>query len=95
MPYSNQTVSMNKTEKKIAQAAERFAKRWEGKGYEESKEQRERIAQTPQAILDARALYPDSSLADLYDPITMPPELLKATATTTTPSWPPTPSPRR
>jgi hypothetical protein len=28
--------------------------------------------------LDARALYPDSSLADLYDPITMPPELLKA-----------------
>ena len=45
---------------------------------EVSKEQRERIAQTAQAILDARALYPDSSLADLYDPITMPPELLKA-----------------
>lgn len=65
---------MNKTEKKIAHAAER----WEGKGYEESKEQRERIAQTAQAILDARALYPYSSLADLYDPITMPPELLKA-----------------
>ena len=41
-------------------------------------EQRERIAQTAQAILDARALYPDSSLADLYDPVTMPPELLKA-----------------
>ena len=40
--------------------------------------QQERIAQTAQAILDARALYPDSSLADLYDPITMPPELLKA-----------------
>jgi hypothetical protein len=82
---------MNKTEKKIAQAAER----WEGKGYEESKEQRERIAQTAQAILDARALYPDSSLADLYDPITMPPELLKATATTTTPSYPPTTSPQQ
>ena len=30
------------------------------------------------AILDARALYPDSSLAYLYDLITMPPELLKA-----------------
>ena len=30
-----------------------------------------------QAILDARALYPDSSLADLYDPVLMPPELLK------------------
>ncbi len=40
--------------------------------------QRERIAQTAQDILDARALYPDSSLADLYDPVTMPPELLKA-----------------
>ena len=45
---------------------------------EVSEEQRERIAQTAQAILDARALYSDSSLADLYDPITMPPELLKA-----------------
>ena len=29
-------------------------------------------------ILDARSLYPDSSLADLYDPLTMPPELRKA-----------------
>ena len=40
--------------------------------------QRERIEQTARGILDARALYPDSSLADLYDPVTMPPELLKA-----------------
>ena len=40
--------------------------------------QKEKIEQTAQAILDARALYPDSSLADLYDPLTMPPELLKA-----------------
>lgn len=31
-----------------------------------------------QAILDARALYPDNSLADLYDPLNIPPELLKA-----------------
>lgn len=45
---------------------------------EVSEEQRERISRTAQAILDARALYPDSSLADLYDPVTMPPELLKA-----------------
>ena len=37
-----------------------------------------RIEQTAQAILDARALYPDSSLADLYDELTMPPELRKA-----------------
>lgn len=41
-------------------------------------EQQSKIEQTAQAILDARALYPDSSLADLYDPILMPPELLKA-----------------
>ena len=41
-------------------------------------EQQEKIAQTAQGILDARALYPDSSLADLYDPVTMPPELRKA-----------------
>ena len=40
--------------------------------------QRAAIEQTAQGILDARALYPDSSLANLYDPITMPPELLKA-----------------
>ena len=37
-----------------------------------------KIEQTAQAILDARALYPDSSLADLYDETTMPPELRKA-----------------
>ena len=29
-------------------------------------------------MLDARALFPDSSLADLYDPLTMPPALVKA-----------------
>lgn len=41
-------------------------------------EQRARIEQTAQAILDARAKYPDSSLADLYDELTMPPELRTA-----------------
>ena len=41
-------------------------------------EQKAKIEETAQAILDARAKYPDSSLADLYDPLTMPPELLKA-----------------
>ncbi len=40
--------------------------------------QKQKIEQTAQAILDARALYPDSSLADLYDELTMPPELRKA-----------------
>lgn len=41
-------------------------------------DQRVRIEQTAQGILDARSLYPDSSLADLYDPLTMPVELRKA-----------------
>ena len=41
-------------------------------------EQKERIEKTAQMILDARNLYPDSSLADLYDKLTMPPELRKA-----------------
>ena len=41
-------------------------------------EQKAKIEQTAQAILDARAKYPDSSLADLYDETTMPPELRKA-----------------
>ena len=41
-------------------------------------EQKVKIEQTAQAILDARALYPESSLADLYDELTMPAELRKA-----------------
>ena len=41
-------------------------------------EQRARIETTAQAILDARAKYPDSSLADLYDEVAMPPELRRA-----------------
>ena len=41
-------------------------------------EQKAKIEQTAQGILDARALYPDASLADLYDELTMPPELRKA-----------------
>ncbi len=40
--------------------------------------QQEKITELAQAVLDARALYPDSSLADLYDPLTMPPELVAA-----------------
>ena len=41
-------------------------------------EQKSKIMQTAQAILDARALYPDCSLADLYDEVLMPPELRRA-----------------
>ena len=37
-----------------------------------------KIEHTAQKILDARAKYPDSSLADLYDETVMPPELRKA-----------------
>lgn len=43
-----------------------------------SEEQKKKIEETAQAILDARALYPDSSLADLYDETLMPPELRQA-----------------
>ena len=40
--------------------------------------QKVKIEHTAQAILDARELYPNCSLADLYDEVTMPPELRKA-----------------
>ena len=43
-----------------------------------TEEQQESIARHAQAVLNARALYPDCSLADLYDPLTMPPELTEA-----------------
>ena len=40
--------------------------------------QKAEIERLAQGVLDARANYPDSSLADLYDPLTMPPDLSKA-----------------
>ena len=43
-----------------------------------TEEQKKQIEATAQGILDARNLYPDCSLADLYDETTMPPELRKA-----------------
>ncbi len=43
-----------------------------------SDKQKSRIEKTAQAILDARKIYPDSSLADLYDELSMPSELRKA-----------------
>ena len=43
-----------------------------------TEEQKKKIEKTAQAILDARALYPNSSLSDLYDELTMPKELRKA-----------------
>ena len=44
----------------------------------ETAAQEEAVARTAQAILDARNLFPDASLADLYDALTMPPALLHA-----------------
>lgn len=43
-----------------------------------NKEQKNKIENAAKKILDARALYPESSLADLYDELTMPVELRKA-----------------
>ena len=40
--------------------------------------QKATIEKAAQAVLDARLLYPQSSLADLYDPLSMPHELVKA-----------------
>lgn len=42
--------------------------------------QKNKVEKTAQSILDARALYPNSSLADLYNPLTMPAELLNSHA---------------
>lgn len=43
-----------------------------------SDKQRKKVETAAQKVLDTRAKYPDSSLADLYDPLTMPPDLVKA-----------------
>ncbi|MBL4587649.1 MAG: class I SAM-dependent DNA methyltransferase [Flavobacteriales bacterium] len=43
-----------------------------------SDKQKKEVEAKAQAVLDARANYPKSSLADLYDPLTMPPDLVKA-----------------
>jgi hypothetical protein len=43
-----------------------------------TEKQKQAIEAAAQAVLDARAQFPESTLADLYDPLTMPPVLLKA-----------------
>ncbi len=43
-----------------------------------TEKQRKTIEDAAQAVLDARAAYPDASLANLYDPVAMPPNLRKA-----------------
>ena len=48
--------------------------------------QKQAVEREAQAVLDARALYRDSTLAALYDPVLMPPELVKAHQRSTAPS---------
>jgi hypothetical protein len=43
-----------------------------------TEKQKQAIEAAAQGVLDARTQFPESSLADLYDPLTMPPVLLKA-----------------
>jgi type I restriction-modification system DNA methylase subunit len=43
-----------------------------------TEKQKQRVEEAAQNVLDARSQFPDSSLADLYDPLTMPPVLVKA-----------------
>ncbi len=45
---------------------------------EVTEQQEKEVSDLAQAVLDARAEFPNSSLADLYDPFTMPPALAKA-----------------
>ncbi|MDD2364605.1 MAG: hypothetical protein PHN84_00430 [Desulfuromonadaceae bacterium] len=45
---------------------------------EPTDKQQSAIETAAQGVLDARAKFPTSTLADLYDPLTMPPELVKA-----------------
>ena len=45
---------------------------------EQGQKRRASIESAAQGVLDARAQFPDATLADLYDPLTMPPALVKA-----------------
>jgi len=56
----------------------KFAKEDPAETLRTSRTSREIISQTAQAILDARAAHADCSLADIYDPLTMPPDLRAA-----------------
>jgi hypothetical protein len=43
-----------------------------------SEKQQQKVEEAAQLVLETREKYPNSSLADLYDPLTMPPDLVKA-----------------
>jgi hypothetical protein len=69
---------METREDKEARAARLAKEKLEAKAVKEFEKNKTAIEAAAQAVLDARALFPKSSLADLYDPLTMPPELVKA-----------------
>ena len=46
--------------------------------YSPSDTKKKKVEEAAQVVLDTRAKYPGSTLADLYDPVTMPPDLVKA-----------------
>ena len=60
--------------------APRFSREWQHESSEGAGSNRHRatIEHAAQAVLDARVAFPDSTLADLYDPSSMPPALVKA-----------------
>ncbi|WP_310642687.1 type IIL restriction-modification enzyme MmeI [Limnohabitans sp.] len=55
-----------------------FSKTWADAFIKGTNKHRTSIEQAAQCVLDARAQFAGASLADLYDPLTMPPALLKA-----------------
>jgi hypothetical protein len=55
-----------------------FSRKWEGETSERAEAQQQKIEAAAQGVLDARAEFSGASLADLYDPLTMPPALVKA-----------------
>jgi hypothetical protein len=65
-------------ETKETRAARIAKEKLEEKTIKEFEKNKTAIEAAAQTVLDARALFPRSSLADLYDPLTMPPELVNA-----------------
>ena len=55
-----------------------FSRKWEGETSERAEAQKQKIENEAQGVLDARTEFPDASLVDLYDPLTMPPARVKA-----------------
>jgi hypothetical protein len=74
--YNNEEKGIRET--KEVRAARLAKEKLEAKAIKEFEKNKTAIENAAQSVLDARALFSDSSLAALYDPLTMPPELVKA-----------------